>query len=1008
MTSTHLGSVASALTPGTVPLGLVSISATADGAVFAADTSGAVYCQGVAPEGWIAEPGQLESIAAASDGTVIGLSSGGELVELASGSWQPISPAPPTPSARIAVGNAQCIWGTASDGTPMSFDGSSWTSHQGFAAMQLSAGSDGSVFALDHAGAIYQPSGSGWTQIAAPEAMAWISGAQAGWLWAIDGQGNLYQWDGSEGWPQISAPVGLKAVACGDDGTVWAQDTAGVLYSYVGDAWETLPSPSAVAVVAFSVGCAAQTWAVDGNNDVFYYGTDESWQLLSATAAAVCVSASSSTDLWYLTRGQEIFRSQGRQWSPVQVPGGLTNISAAADGTVWGVSSNREVFSYGTSGWTQMPGTLTQIAVGSAQLVFGIDDAGAVWQFNSGVLSGLTGPGPAVTDLAVSSDGPLWATDASGNLYLYTDGTPPWLTCGTGLKQVSGGSSANVWGINESGQAVAISDGSSPVGEGSTRVSVGASRLRWETENPFDETDSTHLWIVNRAAALAGNAGGPDGAAIAARVQPYVGKIGDNGFHDNLCQGLYDADFKPPYNDPMVGKYRPMYYSHFYNPDTGESYNGESDPTALTRGRSCAAYALDCYYAGDMADAGYNLGLALHYLTDLTQPMHAANLSWFSSVPFGWHSEFESRVMLSQATVSAPTTLQPNASDVLDSYFIGAAQVTKPQAGLVWPQAANSGAWYVATDQTWAQVAPAVPGLLQFAIGAAAQFLIAWMRLAQQEGSTCAIVSGGSGLVVEVPMPMLGPLDQDTLNGSKFQQWVLAPLPAPDTGFYRISSLGVPGMVFDVKGASKAANAIVQPDQWKGQSSQKWRLVNAPLGAFKIENQNSGMLLTVSNLSKKGSALVQQPQTGSPAQNWFLTPVEPVVFTSTAAALVLDVPGKSNSAGKALQMYTSTGGRNQQWQLVPMLQPEGGTDDLVYAILSLQSGLALAAAGMTVVQTTWNGSSAQLWLQVEETSGSVFSNLGVPGAVLTAAGMTKGSAVVLQSDTGAALQRWSL
>ena len=123
---------------------------------------------------------------------------------------------------------------------------------------------------------------------------------------------------------------------------------------------------------------------------------------------------------------------------------------------------------------------------------------------------------------------------------------------------------------------------------------------------------------------------------------------------------------------------------------------------------------------------------------------------------------------------------------------------------------------------------------------------------------------------------------------------------------------------------------------------------------------------------------------------------------------MLDVPGKSNSPGKALQIYTPNGGRNQQWQLVPMLQPEGGTDDEVYAILSLQSGLALAAAGTTVVQATWTGSSAQLWLQVEETSGNVFSNLGVPGAVLTASGATKGSAVVLQADTGSTLQRWTL
>ena len=200
---------------------------------------------------------------------------------------------------------------------------------------------------------------------------------------------------------------------------------------------------------------------------------------------------------------------------------------------------------------------------------------------------------------------------------------------------MSAGSFTDVWGINESGQAVAVTDSSSPFGEGSTRISIGSSRLRWDAENPFDETDSTHLWIVNRATLLAGQAGGADGAAIAARVQPYVGEIGDDGFHDNLCQGLYDADFKAPFDDPYgYGITQPMWYSHFYDPDTGKNYDGDTDPTALTRGRTYATYALDCFYAGDIASAGYHLGLALHYLTDLTQPMHASNLTYFSRSPW--------------------------------------------------------------------------------------------------------------------------------------------------------------------------------------------------------------------------------------------------------------------------------------------------------------------------------------------------------------------------------------
>jgi hypothetical protein len=128
---------------------------------------------------------------------------------------------------------------------------------------------------------------------------------------------------------------------------------------------------------------------------------------------------------------------------------------------------------------------------------------------------------------------------------------------------------------------------------------------------------------------------------------------------------------------------------------------------------------------------------------------------------------------------------------------------------------------------------------------------------------------------------------------------------------------------------------------------------------------------------------------------------------------VLDVPGKSGSPGKALQLYTATGGRNQQWQLVPVVLADAvGDEQEVYALLSLQSGLALGCQttqpGTPVVQATWSGGQDQLWLRIEESGVSSLANLAVSGTVVTAAGTAKGSAVTLQPDGGTALQRWTL
>src|SRR5437660_10223779 len=100
-----------------------------------------------------------------------------------------------------------------------------------------------------------------------------------------------------------------------------------------------------------------------------------------------------------------------------------------------------------------------------------------------------------------------------------------------------------------------------------------------------------------------------------------------------MCMGIYAADVQAPYNDPVAGQ--ATYKSHFYDPDSGENWMHETDPTALTRGRMYFSLARDAYFDGDMGHAGYLFGLSLHYLTDLSQPMHAGNFTYISSWLWG-------------------------------------------------------------------------------------------------------------------------------------------------------------------------------------------------------------------------------------------------------------------------------------------------------------------------------------------------------------------------------------
>lgn len=120
-----------------------------------------------------------------------------------------------------------------------------------------------------------------------------------------------------------------------------------------------------------------------------------------------------------------------------------------------------------------------------------------------------------------------------------------------------------------------------------------------------------------------------------------------------LMQGLYDADYEDALRDKQGGI--PYWSSHFYDPDTKQNYWNDGSPTALERGRDFFRASLRVLQidGGDlkfrigrrsgggslhfkvegamrteMQQASFKmLGIALHYFTDLSQPMHASNVA---------------------------------------------------------------------------------------------------------------------------------------------------------------------------------------------------------------------------------------------------------------------------------------------------------------------------------------------------------------------------------------------
>ena len=827
----------------------------------------------------------------------------------------------------------------------------------------------------------------------------------------------------------------------------------------------SVATPSAVtadtgvpSLTAITAATDQSVFGLDASGTVYQLTSSQpddtgTWTTLTGNVGLAQISAASATDVWGVTGAAAVYRSQGATWKPQPVQGALSQLSAGNDGTVWGVHGGLAYeFTGGTpEPWTQRAcqSQLKLVAVGGAGLVFGLDQGGAVLQYTGGATWSAVLPAPtsAVIDISVTADGLLWAIDSNHVLQLYLGPPDGWYPAATGLSQVSAADASVILAIDTFGDPRLLEMGTPIFAEGSiAQQSGGSVGPRWETASVYDQTQSTHLWIVYQAATLAQHAPlfGPATTALIKPQAPSVKTAIGDPFHDRLCQGLYDADYKDPWRDlPWAfqhvwkGETFATYKSHFYDPDTGKNWWGDTYPTALTRGRAVAAFALDCYLSGDLSDAGYYLGLSLHYLTDATQAMHAGNFTYLSSDPWGWHSEFEKRVMSLTGTpggVAPPTTYtQTNMAD-FDGILVAAAKnskskylaqicpplVTNPATTVVDGHLVITRSWETDVDTVWTTNAlPAVGPMLRDAITYTAQFLNAWTIIGQTGGQVSFMFCENSGQVLDLPHGMVWPggvpLQQFPYNGGANQQWMAVPLAGADAGYYRLTSrmsiAGTPA-VLDVAHEATAPGSAVIIYTWNNQDNQKWKPLEQPDGSLKWQGKQSGLILTVSNIQQPGAPVVIQPD-GQSGQTWISAPATAGPLTCAAGTLVADVPHGTDQVGTAVQLFAANGGTNQQFVFIPVESDLTDEDDEVFAIAVASSGQVLGLSFTSgVVQQQWSGSVNQRWRRTPVTTSGgtavLLENVGRPGSLMSAAGngTTSGQPVVVAPANRQPTQQW--
>jgi virginiamycin B lyase len=150
----------------------------------------------------------------------------------------------------------------------------------------------------------------------------------------------------------------------------------------------------------------------------------------------------------------------------IMMPGTLTQVAVGIDDTVWGIdvnlpSSGSNVFRWNGTGywsgtaWTPIPGWLTQISVGSATQVWGVNttapkNGSNVFQWNGSAWVGVPG---WLTCVAAASDGTVWGVNSAvtdrDNVHQW-NGTA-WESRPGTLRQISVGSADVVFGIDAEG-----------------------------------------------------------------------------------------------------------------------------------------------------------------------------------------------------------------------------------------------------------------------------------------------------------------------------------------------------------------------------------------------------------------------------------------------------------------------------------------------------------------------------------------------------------------------------
>lgn len=223
-----------------------------------------------------------------------------------------------------------------------------------------------------------------WLKVPGP-ALARVAVGSYRHVWGITPDDRVLQWDGSaNNWKTI--PGSLCDISVGADGTFWGVNRKDCIFRWDVTRWGDIGGR----LRRISVGNVNHVWGINRDGHVFQW-VGGHWvdRTTASIRHAACLAAGSDGTVVLLKDGR-VFRWNKDSASFETFPGEMSEVAVGDARQIWGVDTNSRVVQWDGEGWKPLPGTLglKSVSAGADGTLWGVDGAGNIYRLNRTLLPG--------------------------------------------------------------------------------------------------------------------------------------------------------------------------------------------------------------------------------------------------------------------------------------------------------------------------------------------------------------------------------------------------------------------------------------------------------------------------------------------------------------------------------------------------------------------------------------------------------------------------------------------